>query len=70
MYPLHHSFSESEMKHMDNVIQTYGNEDGDTIRKYTHRERPWKETGGGNLKEGESDNKDIPNSLMMDYYHN
>ncbi len=47
MYPLHHSFSESEMKHMDNVIQTYGNEDGDTIRKYTHRERPWKETGGG-----------------------
>lgn len=69
MYPLHHSFSESEMKHMDNVIQTYGNEDGDTLRKYTHRERPWKETRG-NLKEGESDNKDIPNSLMMDYYHN
>lgn len=69
MYPLRHSFSESEMKHMDNVIQTYGNEDGDTLRKYTHRERPWKETRG-NLKEGESDNKDIPNSLMMDYYHN
>ena len=32
-------------------------------------EKPWKETKG-NLKEGESDNKDIPNSLMMEYYHN
>ena len=69
MYPLSHSFSESEMKHMDNVIQTYGNEDGDTLRMYTHRERPWKETRG-NLKEGERDNKDIPNRLMMEYYHN
>ncbi len=54
---------------MDHVICTYGNEDGDTLRAYTHMEKPWKETRG-NLKEGESDNKDIPNSLMMEYYHN
>lgn len=68
-YPLTHKFSESEKRHMDNVISTYGDEDGDTLRKYTHMERPWKETRG-NLKEGQSDNKDIPNSLMMEYYHN
>lgn len=68
-YPLLHAFSESEKRHMDHVICTYGNEDGDTLRAYTHMENPWKETRG-NLKEGESDNKDIPNSLMMEYYHN
>lgn len=68
-YPLIHDFSDSEKKHMDNVINTYGNEDGDTLREYTHLERPWKETRG-NLKEGESDNKDIAESLMMEYYHN
>lgn len=68
-YPLSHIFSDSEKRHMDNVICTYGNEDGDTLRAYTHRERPWKETRG-NLKEGERDHKDIPESLMMEYYHN
>ncbi len=68
-YPLTHKFSESEKRHMDNVISTYGDEDGDTLRKYTHNERPWKETRG-NLEEGQSDNKDIPNNLMMEYYHN
>ena len=64
-----HSFSESEKRHMDHVIETYGNEDGDTLRQYTHAERPWKETRGM-LNEGESDNKDIANALMMEYYHN
>lgn len=68
-YPLHHVFSESEKRHMDNVINTYRNEDGDTLREYTHAEKPWKETRG-NLKDGESDNKTIPDSLMMEYYHN
>lgn len=68
-YPLSHVFSKSEMQHMDHVIETYRNEDGDTLREYTHSERPWKETRG-DLKEGESDNKTIPNSLMMEYYQN
>lgn len=68
-YPLSHRFSESEKRHMDNVIATYGNENGDTLREYTHRERPWRETRG-TLKDGESDNKDIPERLMMEYYHN
>ncbi len=54
---------------MDNVIATYGNEDGDTLRKYTHNEMPWKETRG-DLKDGESDDKDISDSLMKAYYHN
>ncbi len=35
-----------------------------------HTEKDRGKRLGGNLKEGESDNKDIPNSLMMDYYHN
>ncbi len=61
--------SESEKRHMDNVIATYGNENGDTLREYTHRERPWRETRV-TLKDGESDNKDIPERLMMEYYHN
>ena len=68
-YQLVHSFSESEKRHMDHVIETYGNEDGDTLRQYTHAERPWKETRGV-LNEGESDNRDIANALMMEYYHN
>lgn len=68
-YPLIHTFSESEKQHMDQVICTYGNEDGDTLREYTHRERPWRETRG-NLKDGERDDKDIAESLMMEYYHN
>ena len=51
---------------MDNVIETYRNEDGDTLREYTHMERPWRETRGM-LKEGESDNKTIPNSLIGTY---
>ncbi len=68
-YPLLHLFSETEKRHMDNVIATYGNEDGDTLRRYTHNENPWKETRG-NLKDGESDNKDISDSLMEAYYHN
>ncbi|MDE6917370.1 MAG: DUF4065 domain-containing protein [Lachnospiraceae bacterium] len=68
-YEMTHSFSESEKRHMDNVIDTYGNEDGDTLRQYTHEERPWKETRG-TLSDGESDNKDIAESLMMEYYHN
>ncbi len=54
---------------MDHVIETYGNEDGDTLRQYTHAERPWKETRGA-LNEGESDNRDIANALMIEYYHN
>lgn len=68
-YPMRHRFSESEIRHMDNVIDTYRYEDGDTLREYTHFERPWKETRGG-LKEGERDDKDIPEYLMMEYYHN
>ncbi len=68
-YPLLHLFSKAEKRHMDNVIATYGNEDGDTLRRYTHNEKPWKETRG-NLKDGESDNKDISNFLMEAYYHN
>lgn len=68
-YQLAHSFSESEKRHMDHVIETYGNEDGDTLRQYTHAERPWKETRGA-LNEGESDNRDIANALMIEYYHN
>lgn len=31
---------------MDNVIAVYGDEDGDTLREYTHLERPWRETRG------------------------
>jgi len=54
---------------MDNVIKTYENEDGDTLRQYTHKEAPWRITRG-NLGEGERDNKDIKNELMMEYYHN
>ena len=54
---------------MDNVINMYRDEDGDTLRKYTHTERPWKETRG-ELKNSESDNRAIPNVLMMEYYHN
>ena len=68
-YPLTHIFSKSEENHMNNIIETYGNEDGDTLRQYTHNERPWKETRG-NRKDGESDNKDIANILMTEYYHN
>lgn len=68
-YQWAHSFSESEKRHMDHVIETYGNEDGDTLRQYTHAERPWKETRGA-LNEGESDNRDIANALMIEYYHN
>lgn len=68
-YPLSHTFSESEKRHIDNVIETYRNEDGDTLREYTHFERPWKETRG-NLPDGERDDKDIPNCLMAEYYHN
>lgn len=68
-YCLSHSFSESEKRHMDHVIETYGSEDGDTLRQYTHQERPWRETRG-TLNDGESDNKDIANSLMIEYYHN
>lgn len=68
-YCLSHSFSESEKRHMDHVIETYGNEDGDTLRQYTRQERPWRETRG-TLNDGESDNKDIANSLMIEYYHN
>lgn len=68
-YQLAHFFSESEKRHMDHVIETYGNEDGDTLRQYTHAERPWKETRGA-LNEGESDNRDIANALMIEYYHN
>lgn len=54
---------------MDNVIAVYGDEDGDTLREYTHLERPWRETRG-ELEDGESDNKTIPDLLMMEYYHN
>lgn len=68
-YQLTHCFSESEKRHMENVIETYGNENGDTLRQYTHNEKPWRETRG-TLKEGESDDKDIANALMMEYYHN
>ncbi|MCI8512920.1 MAG: DUF4065 domain-containing protein [Lachnospiraceae bacterium] len=68
-YPLSHVLSESERRHMDNVINMYRDEDGDTLRKYTHTERPWKETRG-ELKNSESDNRAIPNVLMMEYYHN
>lgn len=68
-YPLSHDFSESEKRHMDNVIAVYGDEDGDTLREYTHLERPWRETRG-ELEDGESDNKTIPDLLMMEYYHN
>ena len=68
-YPVSHVFSPSEIRHMDHVINTYRHEDGDTLRQYTHMERPWKETRG-DLKEGASDNKDIPEALMMEYYHN
>ncbi len=68
-YPVNHRFSESEIRHMDNVINTYRYEDGDTLREYTHSERPWRETRG-DLGDGERDNKDIPNALMMEYYHN
>lgn len=68
-YQLTHSFSDSEKRHMENVIATYGNEDGDTLRRYTHSEKPWRETRGA-LHDGESDNKDIADELMMEYYHN
>lgn len=68
-YPLTHSFSKSEIRHMENVIETYGSEDGDTLRRYTHNEKPWRETRGA-LNDGESDNKDIADTLMMEYYHN
>lgn len=68
-YPLRHEFSESEKRHMDNVIAVYRNEDGDILREYTHSERPWRETRG-DLNDGERDNKTIPDSLMMEYYHN
>jgi uncharacterized phage-associated protein len=68
-YPLIHNFSESEKRHMDHVISTYGNENGDTLREYTHQEKPWRETRGS-LKDGERDNRDIAESLMMEYYHN
>ncbi|MCI8606710.1 MAG: hypothetical protein HFG72_07800 [Hungatella sp.] len=46
---------------MDHVIATYRNEDGDTLREYTHSEKPWRETRG---------DQPIPNFLMMEYYHN
>lgn len=68
-YPLTHIFSQSEIRHMENVIETYGNEDGDTLRRYTHNEKPWRVTRGV-LNDGESDNKDIANELMMEYYRN
>lgn len=68
-YPVRHRFSKSEIRHMDNVIDTYRHEDGDTLREYTHFEKPWRETRG-DLKDGERDDKDIPESLMMEYYHN
>ncbi len=68
-YPLTHSFSASEKKHMDNVISTYEFENGDTLRKYTHQEDPWRLTRG-DLPDGFSDNKIIKESLMMAYYHN
>ncbi len=68
-YPVDHKFSESEIRHMDNVINAYRYEDGDTLREYTHFERPWRETRG-DLKEGERDDKNIPDALMMEYYHN
>ncbi len=64
-----HVFSASEKRFMDNVIETYRNEDGDTLREYTHFEDPWKKTRGG-LHEDENDNKVISEQLMMDYYHN
>lgn len=68
-YRLCHSFSESEKRHMDNVIATYGEEDGDTLRKYTHHEKPWSETRKP-LGDRERDNKDIADGLIMEYYHN
>lgn len=68
-YPAVHLFSASEKRHMENVIRTYGDEDGDTLRQYTHNEKPWKKTRGV-LGDYESDNKDIADELMMEYYHN
>lgn len=68
-YPIRHVFTPSEMRHMDDVIGTYGDEDGDTLRQYTHHELPWKETRG-DLSEGARDSKDIPDALIAAYYHN
>lgn len=36
---------------MDNIISTYGDKDGDILREYTHRERPWRKTRE-NLNDG------------------
>lgn len=64
------NISEEDMKYfLSKIGAVHRREDGDTLRAYPHRERPWKETRG-NLKEGERDHKDIPESLMMEYYHN
>lgn len=68
-YPITHIFTESEKRHMDNVIAVYGAEDGESLREYTHQEDPWRITRGA-LKEGEPDHKDISDNLMMEYYHN
>lgn len=54
---------------MDNVLATYGNENSDTLRGYTNNEKPWKETRGS-LKDGESNNRDILEKLMIEYYNN
>ncbi|MCM1105382.1 MAG: DUF4065 domain-containing protein [Blautia sp.] len=68
-YPITHTFTLFEKRHMNNVIATYEFMDGETLREYTHQEPPWKITRG-NLQDGAPDNRVIANELMMEYYHN
>lgn len=66
--PLTHAFSNSEKRHMDSIIKTYGNEDEDTIRQYICHEKPWTDTE--NPDTDKSAYQAITDTTMMEYYHN
>ncbi|MBQ6538493.1 MAG: DUF4065 domain-containing protein, partial [Eubacterium sp.] len=62
-----HSFTESEKELIDDVISEFSDFSGDELSEITHLEGPWVSTRRG-LKDGDSDNRVIDETLMREYY--
>lgn len=61
------ALSTAERETVDAVIEGYGSLTGAQLSELTHRERPWRETRAG-FEPGEKSTKEIPLSLMSDFY--
>ena len=61
----HRNTTDEEL--IDDVISEFSDFSGDELSEITHLEGPWVSTRRG-LKDGDSDNRVIDETLMREYY--